>query len=503
MTGAEKVQEQIKLKDSDQKAGELLKSMQGKVDEEKGKNEEDEKKQEEKIKEYLANHSETKSLEYLVRGAKLICSNGTHIRHLNLSKCHGVYIGEHPVVHEWDCVAGETENITWFGVCSPVGPDMPPGPNIMCVKTPENSKDGTTGNTQPGKKCQPIIIGTWMDTYDETRIVDNGEKDPSDRSAAEKGEKVKGRATVTVGSFLVCKYGGLIQPKESGQSQTNEDEPKKDGCSKDDCKLLHKYGGKGNKHGTKVLDPKYASITPTGKWDESKIKAGRWITQTLEEAGFEREFIAGVVGNVYNEGKFGLFESSAYKSNKPSYLVHMDDEHEYKEVSGKKISQVGIDALTNLQGSCEFSKTHRFGFGCVQWTDPDRISKLIEMYEKECPKGSYPTEDQCIKVEMEFMTYELTNTYKKVYSNWKENNEKKDNEIKVKQAAIDICTKYEKPSGYKTSEKQKPRIDKALEWYRAMENSEKDTKEKEGREGEEKEKKEEKEIFRNVNGWRK
>ena len=63
MTGAEKVQEQIKLKDSDQKAGELLKSMQGKVDEEKGKNEKDEKKQEEKIKEYLANHSETKSLE--------------------------------------------------------------------------------------------------------------------------------------------------------------------------------------------------------------------------------------------------------------------------------------------------------------------------------------------------------------------------------------------------------------------------------------------------------
>ncbi len=37
MTGAEKVQEQIKLKDSDQKAGELLKSMQGKVDEERKK----------------------------------------------------------------------------------------------------------------------------------------------------------------------------------------------------------------------------------------------------------------------------------------------------------------------------------------------------------------------------------------------------------------------------------------------------------------------------------
>ena len=69
MTGAEKVQEQIKLKDSDQKAGELLKSMQGKVDEEKGKNEKDEKKQEEKIMEYLENHSEKKSLDYLVRGA--------------------------------------------------------------------------------------------------------------------------------------------------------------------------------------------------------------------------------------------------------------------------------------------------------------------------------------------------------------------------------------------------------------------------------------------------
>lgn len=478
MTDAEKIQEQIQLKTSDQKAGELLESMQHKVDEEKGKNEEDEKKQEEKMKEYIANHSETDSLEYLVRGAKLVCSNGTHIRHLNLSKCHGVYIGKHPVVHEWDCVAGEDKNITWFGVCTPTSGEIPPGPDIMCVKTKENSKDGTTGNTEPGKKCQPIIIGTWMDTYDDTRIVDNGEKDPEDRSVANKGEEAKGRATITVGSFLVCKYGGLIQPIESGQNEENEEEEKREGCEKKDCDLLHEYGGEGNIHGTGyekgVLDPKYAAITPKEKWNDSKTKAGRWITQTLTEAGFEKEFIAGVVGNVYNEGKFGLFESSAYKKNKPKYLAHMDDNHNYKNVSGKTITQVGIDALTNLQKNCKLSETHKFGFGCVQWTAPNRLSKLIDMYQKECSSGSYPTEDQCIKIEMDFMTYELTNTYSKVYSNWKKNNEGKDSETKVKQAAIDICTKYEVPYGYKTSEKQKPRIEKALEWYRAMENSEKE-----------------------------
>ncbi len=38
--------------------------------------------------------------EYLVRGAVLICTNGSHKRKINLPKCHGIYAGIHPLLHE-------------------------------------------------------------------------------------------------------------------------------------------------------------------------------------------------------------------------------------------------------------------------------------------------------------------------------------------------------------------------------------------------------------------
>jgi hypothetical protein len=80
-------------------------NLQSLVDEAKGKHASDEREAEEKINQYMKNHSETGIYEYLVRGATLICSNGTHKRKLNLPKCHGVYIGEHPVMHELECVS--------------------------------------------------------------------------------------------------------------------------------------------------------------------------------------------------------------------------------------------------------------------------------------------------------------------------------------------------------------------------------------------------------------
>ena len=79
----------------------------------------------------MKNHSETGTYEYLVRGATLICSNGTHKRKLNLPKCHGVYIGEHPVMHELECVSeavcGRDKcNIAFFGICIPESGSPPP-----------------------------------------------------------------------------------------------------------------------------------------------------------------------------------------------------------------------------------------------------------------------------------------------------------------------------------------------------------------------------------------
>ena len=74
------------------------------------------------IKEHLIQHNENKkNPAYLVRGAELMCSQGSNKRMMNLSPCHGVYIKAHAVVHELDCIQGDEENITWFGICTSGG----------------------------------------------------------------------------------------------------------------------------------------------------------------------------------------------------------------------------------------------------------------------------------------------------------------------------------------------------------------------------------------------
>lgn len=220
----EALERQRKLQEQDIGAKNLLENMHTKIDEEKGEKEENEQKAEEKINEYMKKHSETEKYEYLVRGATLVCRNGSHKRRINLPKCHGVYVGSHPLIHALDCIADEYCNISMFGVCDPKGGSILETDIVCYKKTEENSKDGTVGEVT-GKKCEPFIIGVWQDTYTNTRIVDNGAKNPEDRAKVwSKFERPEGEETVTTGSFLVCKYGGLIEPINSGQNYDNPDE---------------------------------------------------------------------------------------------------------------------------------------------------------------------------------------------------------------------------------------------------------------------------------------
>ena len=75
---------------------------------------------------------------------------------------------------------------------------------------------------------------------EQTPIVDNGDLDPADRARvkpmpenfseltdeeqAEALASPQGIPTTTTLSFLICKYGGLIEPYNSGQ-QYDPDEP--------------------------------------------------------------------------------------------------------------------------------------------------------------------------------------------------------------------------------------------------------------------------------------
>lgn len=158
---------------------------------------------------------------YLVRGAKLNCIYGSHIRKLNLPKCHGVYATGHPMVHELDCKS--KENISSFGVCSsPMVSAMNPSPPevvLKKVKYDENLNPVETGELVKGPMCIPMILQEkWQNTYDITRIVDNGNKDPGDKGK-DKDSEEKGYPAVTTSSFATCYCGGKISPVTSGQEQ--------------------------------------------------------------------------------------------------------------------------------------------------------------------------------------------------------------------------------------------------------------------------------------------
>lgn len=164
-------------------------------------------------------------IPYLVRGAKLHCTCGTHKRKLNLPLCHGVYVAEKPMLHEEDCEAGDDKNIPAFGICqseeNPANKNFAKkamdavlnflqgkkeeeeGPKKIMLKTED-------GRNVKGYACTPQIAGKWKDVYQTEKIARNG----TDGSSA--GDNL---ATLTVGSFLVCSYGGIIEPESSGQEE--------------------------------------------------------------------------------------------------------------------------------------------------------------------------------------------------------------------------------------------------------------------------------------------
>lgn len=178
------------------------------------------------IKKYLREHTGNEYPEYLVRGALLRCRHGSHARRLNLLKDHAVYVRGCPMIHEFNCETADERNISWFGVCqSP----CPPTTDLICLKKdpPRDASGnpiGEAGGMVDGKKCEPFIVSyQWKDTYPKTRIVDNGDLNPGDRKAAETDGSGKGEASVTTLSFLVCNWGGLIEPYTSGQELADQE----------------------------------------------------------------------------------------------------------------------------------------------------------------------------------------------------------------------------------------------------------------------------------------
>ncbi|NDO32789.1 DUF4280 domain-containing protein [[Clostridium] clostridioforme] len=54
---------------------------------------------------------------YAVRGARIYCSFGSHIRKLDMPASHGSKIRDKAMLHEQDCKVGIDQNIPPFGAC--------------------------------------------------------------------------------------------------------------------------------------------------------------------------------------------------------------------------------------------------------------------------------------------------------------------------------------------------------------------------------------------------
>lgn len=136
---------------------------------------------------------ENGSEEYLVRGALITCSCGSHPRRLNLPQSHGVYVLDHPLIHEEDCVVGE--NISYFGVCQ--GDTPPSGSEEILLDEYVGEGQESTGAEVQGPRCSPEIVGKWKSVKETTKL--SGENN-----------------MVTTNAYLVCRCGGLVYPITSG-----------------------------------------------------------------------------------------------------------------------------------------------------------------------------------------------------------------------------------------------------------------------------------------------
>lgn len=168
-------------------------------------------------------------VEYLTRGALLMCTCGTHPRRLNLGEDHGMELknesGTHcPFINEYDCVfgEGEKENIPPFGICKA---DTPPNlfqrmsskPDYMNIRRKEGdlkaSVHSDNKDNVSGYLCDGLIITkTWQNVKEDSFLKNGDSHDLSGTYCSAIDPKMP-----TMESYLVCRRGGIIIPLTSGQ----------------------------------------------------------------------------------------------------------------------------------------------------------------------------------------------------------------------------------------------------------------------------------------------
>ena len=138
---------------------------------------------------------------YAVRGAKIYCTCGSHIRRLDMPASHGAYIRDKAMMNETDCKVGIDQNIPPFGACFSENKDgIDIKINDATDLMPYADENGNPVEPQlpiEGKLCEPKLAEQWQGAQEDT-LVD-------------------GKPALKVDCCITCSYGGTIAFMDSGQ----------------------------------------------------------------------------------------------------------------------------------------------------------------------------------------------------------------------------------------------------------------------------------------------
>lgn len=245
-----------------------------------------------------------------------------------------------------------------------------------------------------------------------------------------------------------------------------------------------------------LSEDKTYGVSDTG-WSREQVMCALQIEAELTALGCDKEFIAGFIGNVKNEGRFGILEGvnrdGKYRGKDILYWIHMMQCVDYYDIYNKKeltdvnLIQLYVDLIYKREnGECTDKDNHKIGIGMVQWTEQARSDKLMSFYldqvgydmnstqfneyiqawqRSKSKEEVYLTEEQIRNAEINMMIYELTsedkdNIFKDFYKNYSENRSN-DNQEALNDITYTIYKDYECPA----TDSYDLRLAAAKRWY--------------------------------------
>lgn len=224
---------------------------------------------------------------------------------------------------------------------------------------------------------------------------------------------------ITMTSVLFCRHGGIIYPETSGQMT----EEKEDIFSELEKDLLKRF----------YTDLAYEN------WTDDKKKCAQEIwNKFYVECGYDVNFVAGLIGNMYGEASCGMLQSyqcdwSKYSSSLKGYMIISN------------IEQARIACLMAPDG---------YGIGAIQWSTKDRKKLLYRNYQlSQLEDGSLPT-NQLIEAELNTIYDELNGDFSDVYEAYLRDQNIDEAGDSIFLSTCIIFRDYEIPASYKDVDKQ-------------------------------------------------